>query len=354
MKFVALLIGTVCVSMLTATSACADPRPVTVTITASDPDGNPIPDMPLQCLTNAGAAFGITDVNGQLVLVLSAQQDEQQLITQLWDGAMYSTLTISERILSEKRFDELRNQYCFKHVYLTPLVAGIDQYSVLIQADPAIRIRGRLVGAQGEPIAGAIGAAYAIAYDSVGEADEGVFEFGGLRKGAAASLLAQYSTQVHFIKLSAAQTIQDLDIGDIVLVDAAADAAARVTMQNKSDLFDSTGVGIALAVSFISTDGSLVFGFPADLEGNVLRELLYVPPRLPLLPPGEYYAVPGLISSQSGMALYLSIREGRQALLDAAGVPKFTAISGQEVSLTIDARAAYEAVVQVGGDLVPE
>ena len=354
MIFVIRSLSVICVSMLIATAACADPRPITVTITASDPDGNPIPDMPLHCLTNTGAAFGITDINGHLQLVLEAREDESQLVTQLWDGAMYNTLTISERILSEERFEELRNQYCYKHVYLTPIEVGTDQYSVTMQADPAIRIRGRLVSAQGEPIAGAIGAANAIAYDSVGEGDEGVFEFGGVRKAASGLILAQYSTQVHFIEISAAQTIDDLDLGDIVLVDATADVSARVTMQNRSDLFDATGVGIALAMSFISTDGSMVFGFPADLEGNVLRELFYVLPPLPLLPPGEYYAVPGLISSQSGMALYLSIRAGRQAMLDAAGVPKFTAISGQEVSLTIDARAAYEAVVQVGGDLVSE
>jgi hypothetical protein len=354
MKFFVFLISAVCVSMLIATAACADPRPITVTITASDPDGNPIQDMPLQCLTNVGAAFGITDVNGQLVLVLSAQQDEQQLITQLWDGAMYNNLTISERLLAERRDNELRNMYSFKPVYLTSLNIGNDQYSVAIQTGPTVRISGRLVSSTGAPQVGGIGSVHYIAYDDVGEDDDGVFDFGGILKGVGTLLLAQYSTQVHIIEIAGTQVLDDLDLGDVMLVDSPADAPIRITMQNRADLFDSTGVGIALGMSFISTDGSLVIGFPADLEGNVLRELFYVPPPLPLLPPGEYYAVPGLISTQSGMALYLSIREGRQALLDAAGVPKFTAVSGQEVSLTIDARAAYEAVVQVGGDLVPE
>jgi hypothetical protein len=354
MKFVALLIGTVCVSMLTATSACADPRPITVTITASDPDGNPIPDMPLQCLTNAGAAFGITDVNGQLVLVLNAQQDEQQLITQLWDGAMYNNLTISERLLAERRDDELRNMYSFKPVYLTTLNMENDQYSVTIHAGPTVRIRGRLVSSTRAPQAGGIGSVHYIAYDDVSEDDGGVFDFGGILKGVGTLLLAQYSTQVHIIEIAGTQVLDDLDLGDVMLVDSPADAPIRITMQNRADLFDSTGGALALSTTFISSNGTLVLGFPADLQGNVLRELFYVPPPLPLLPPGEYYAVPGLISDQSGMALYLSIRAGRQAMLDAAGVPKFTAISGQEVSLTFDARAAYEAVVQVGGDLVPE
>jgi hypothetical protein len=354
MKFVGSLIGAICISLVAATSACADPRPVTVTIKASDPDGNPISDMPLQCLTLVGAAFGITGLDGQVVLTLDAEENETYLAIRLWDGRWHKDLSIDQRILAEERCEALRHQYSLKPMYNMPIESGTNQYTLAIAADHAVRIRGRLVNAEGLPIAGGIGSAHAIAFDDVEEADEGHFDFGGVRKGAATLLLAQYTNQVHLIEISATQTLVDHDLGDVVLTDAPADAPVRASLQNKADLFDSTGAAIDLYTTFISKDGNLVLGFPADLEGHLLRELLYVPPRLPLLPPGEYYAVPGLIGSQSGMALYLSIREGRQALLDAAGVPKFTAISGQEVSLTIDARAAYEAVVQVGGDLVPK
>jgi hypothetical protein len=354
MKFFVLLIGAVCVSMLTATAACADPRPITVTITASDPDGTPIPNMPLQCLTLVGAAFGITGLDGQVVLTLDANENETYLAIRLWDGRWHADLTIDQRILAEQRCEELRHMFSFKPMYTMRIESESDIYSFTLQPSSAVRVRGRLVNAQGEPVVGAIGAAHAIAFDDVEVDDNGEFDFGGVRKGAKSLILAQSSTQVHFIEITAVQTSQNLDLGDVVVMDTPADAPVRVSLQNKADLFDSTGAAIDLSVTFISTNGTFVLGFPADLEGNVLRELFYVPPRLPLLPPGEYYAIPGLISSQSGMALYLSIREGRQVLLDAAGVPKFTAISGQEVSLIIDARAAYEAVVQVGGDLVPE
>lgn len=356
MKIVMCLQSLICVSLLLAVAvpSLADIRSITVTITVTDPDGIPIADVPLQSYTKNGITFGFTNIEGQLIAVVDADEGESMFATRLWDGAWHNNLSITERILAEQRDEELRNQYSLKPKYTMPIEAGIDQYTLSIIAVPGVRIRGRLVNAQGQPIAGAIGAANTMAYDSVEEDDEGVFDFGGVRKGAATLLLAQYSTQVHFIEITAAQTLEDLDLGDVVLLDASADAPVRVTMQNQQYLLDSTGASLGLTASFISIDGSVVVGFPADLEGNVIREHFYVPTRLPLLPPGEYYAVPGLITSQSGMALYLSIREGRQAQLDAAGVPKITAISGQEVSLTFDARAAYEAVVQVGGDLVPE
>jgi hypothetical protein len=63
MKFITILIVAMSVLLLSTTAACADPQPITVTISARDPNGNPIQDMPLQCLTNIGAAFGITGVD---------------------------------------------------------------------------------------------------------------------------------------------------------------------------------------------------------------------------------------------------------------------------------------------------
>jgi len=72
------------------------------------------------------------------------------------------------------------------------------------------------------------------------------------------------------------------------------------------------------------------------------------------LPAGTYYVTPGSYGDRPFFALYESVKAGRQAQLDAAGVPKITIVAGQTADLTFDAQAAHDAIIEVGGDLVDE
>lgn len=329
-----------------------DVRPVTIIITAVDPDGEPIPEVPLQCLTLSAAAFGVTDAAGRLVHTLDVARTNDVMVVRIWDGMMHR-IPYDLRVIAERRVQELPNHFAFKAIYLVPLTPEQDEYTLQIAAERTVRIQGRLVDANGEPVsAGTIGSFGYMAGDDVEVDDEGRFEYMGTPRGRAVQLFAQQSTQVHIIELSAQQTLVDLDLGDVPVPDPVADAPVRVMLQNHEYIFDSMLRTIGAGATLVSTDGALILGFPANAEGDVVVARWHIPPQLPYLPAAEYYVVPGSVGSDSGMALLRSVRAGRQAQLDAAGVPKITAVTGEEAALTLDARAVFNAVIQVGGDLV--
>lgn len=69
---------------------------------------------------------------------------------------------------------------------------------------------------------------------------------------------------------------------------------------------------------------------------------------------GEYFVVPGSLLSISRRAAYAALLAGRAQDLEDAGVPLINLRLGQNPHVTIDANAAVEAIMQVGGDLVQE
>lgn len=343
-------------AFLSITAPCvkaAEVRPITVETLVRTADGDPLPDVPVQHVTMNGVAFGLTDANGRLMVTLDADRAETKLFSRIWDGTWHDA-PADQLALAERRYEELRTGFSFEVKYLRALDANADNYAVEIIAYPTITVSGRLVDAAGATLAGTLGSIRCVAYDNVEPEEQGVFSIRGVRRGESERLVAQRigSGQVHMIDLNPVQTSTDVALGDVVIEDTPADCSVAVSMSSHADLFDSSLMSLGGAATFISADAGYVGNFPASPDGGVLRETFYVPARRPLLPPGAYYVAPGGFGTRASMAVYLSILNGRQAALDAAGVPRITAVSGQEASLEFDARAAYDAIIQVGGDLV--
>lgn len=344
----------ICVcALLLCSCAAGQVRPLTVHVAVETDAGVPIAEAPIQLLTMDDVRFGFTEQSGQFTITLQADASESVIIARLWDGRWH-TLSGTDVVRAQNRYEVLRRAYAFRAYYKRPISAQADEYHMQIVAYPAVTATGRLVDPAGSPLVGSIGSREYRAFARVREGDGGHFQIGGLRRATSDRLFVQLnqSGQVHDVPITAADTDDDFELGDVVIGEAVCDTGVSVTLQNHVLLQDTLGSPLSAAAAFIRTDGQLLFNFPADEGGDVWRQRFKHPPDRPLLPAGEYYVAPGLVTARAGMAVYLSVLDGRNAQLDAAGVPKITVVSGQPVSLQFDARASYEAIVQVGGDLV--
>jgi hypothetical protein len=251
------------------------------------------------------------------------------------------------------RFHALRKTYSFKLYYLVPIDG--DSISFTVTPEDAVTISGRLVDGDGNPIEGVVGARGRASFDLVLESEAGVFSLGGVAKGMPAEIWFGIDTQVHSITLTAAQTAQDTNIGDVPVVDTPADGSATILMQNTEALRQPNRTLMNGALSLIAVDDAEVHDFDVKSDGRAYwtnddSEPVYTFQ----VPSGTYFVTPGTIGDQPFFALLESVRAGRQAQLILAEVPTITISAGQTTEFTFDAQAARDAIISVGGDLVAE
>lgn len=207
----------------------------------------------------------------------------------------------------------------------------------------------------GNGIASAVGVRNLHSFDLVMPSEDGAFAV-NVRKHAPAELwIAGEPTQLHSVRLTAAQTAGDIDLGNVVITEAIPNATLKLTMNNNRGLHLASKLHLGNDLAVISADGTYMFLFGVRNNGRVHwpdqnSKAVYDLP----VPAGTYYIAPGSLETRPFLALLESIRTNRHAQLDAAGVPKVTVAAGQTKSLAFDAHAAVAAIIQVGGDLAPD
>ena len=125
-------------------------------------------------------------------------------------------------------------------------------------------------------------------------------------------------------------------------------------MTNRDEFYDATDDDLGAGVSLINSDGGIVYCFPLNRLGRAATFSRSTPlGGETRVPAGAYYIAPGIVGQGLAVALLDAIRDGRQAALDAAGVPQIQAMPGQTASISFDGRAARDAIVSVASDLMP-
>ena len=146
--------------------------------------------------------------------------------------------------------------------------------------------------------------------------------------------------------ISAAQTLVNSDVGTLTVTRHPKTSRAVLKFTNYVGLVDTDMEVLSEGMTLIRTDGTILTFAALKDEGQA-----YAPVReggVPLqpidIPAGDYYVAPGLFAAGTAVRLLDRVRAGEQAVLDAAGVPKFTAVEGQTANFSFDARAAYTAI----------
>ena len=332
-----------------------DARVITVHVTVIEPDGDPINNAPIYLYTNNGIGFIRL---GETSTTLAASPTEDTVLcASLWDSK-WSNLPDAELQSIKDRYNELLGQYVFLDNYSVPLNATDTEYSITISALERIEISGRFVDAAGQPIQGVVGAV--VPYMSEFRSDHNGTFIATAAIGRTAVLQfvdpTDESNQIFVLRQAPQHTGQSRNIGDVVIESLPTDSAVNVLFAtnqaayNPSDLND-----LKENVTLIRDDGSTIFGYPTNREQTKAVEATW---RVDDLPPqiaaGTYYVVAGSVGTDAARALLRSIEDGRQTLLDAAGVPKVTAVPGQTASITINAMDSFNAALSVGADLVED
>ncbi|MDQ7013675.1 MAG: hypothetical protein Q9O74_07220 [Planctomycetota bacterium] len=322
------------------------PGIISVTIAVTDETGTPVDGLVLTAFGDAEEVVaGITNAMGVVSLSLTEPTEWQTLAVAI-GPPMIETMSRDEyRALEVRRVEVLDDTY-FIHRYEIPLLDGVAQYNLAITGSDAIRINGRVI-AEGGPIRTAVANLGALKW-SPSDKSTGHFIVGGVRRGGFARLtLAMGGGQLLFLELSDTETLQDVDVGDIVLLPLESDARLDLDVLNYEDL-DRRGRSAARYVSLIPENGSWALSLKIDESGRA-NVLARVGEDDLSIPAGTYYVSPGPVGPDPVSTRLIQLVRDGVVDLDAAGVPKLTVTAGQITTFQVDAPAAETAIMNAGG-----
>jgi hypothetical protein len=305
--------------------------------------GTPISDLRLtvnekrlgleyQCKTNAA---------GQAVATLHWPQDQVPTkawvtVTQYYEKSLESGSAID----TLNRYKTAIEQHHFEPYYEVNIPAAGGPASLSIVADDAIKVTGQLPASYPASTE-AMAFSHQCAMQLMGEFGK-PFVVRGLKKGVPALIGVSPIGQpeVKLITLTATQTAQNVDLGDVEVPDWEGTNIVRLTITDWMSLKDERPEG-SDTVSLISSDASRAFVYDFDRNGRVWRQRQH---RTEVaLPAGKYYVVPGLVGANvKAGAVFGVIRQGGTAA-DTLGVPSIQVTDGGTNEFTITAQAILTA-----------
>lgn len=330
---------------------------VHVTVLVRDEDGNAIADAPIEGYSLIGGAFGFTDEQGVATIQVRCLDEDGYIWIGLSEGQELA-LDTSVSQQAKTKFEALTAEYAFPAWNSVPISSGQASATTEYRAEPAITIEGIITHSDGSMYQGAIGSLGSMAYSPLpGQPPEGRFYLSGVPRGRTAVLtIGGLGPQAHLIDLTQQQAADDLDLGVLPLVDAECNSDLELRFMNNIGMLDEPDpAAIGHEVCMVSADGSIVLTLQLDRRygtANVFSESLDDEPGV-MVPSGEYYVTPGRFGRRTALLLVRCVRQGLIQELEDAGVPKVEIIAGERTVVTIDARAAYDAVHEAAAALGP-
>ncbi len=331
-------------------------RTITIHATVEAPAGTPRENIKLAVIGRRGGGYEKTNAQGMATLVCELPES----VTTAWVALtpVVNDALSAEVIHAEKAsYKALIQAAAFKHSYPVSLSPLTTEYSIVLAGEPAVQATGRLV----YPVPSGQDITAEIYYDthplfSVPGLTSGNFVVYGIKRGAPKTLYVTlpHTELVHVISLTAAQTQNDIVLGDVVIPDPT-ESTRKVLAEftNLAQVRTSAHRPQAanLGALFARTDGQKLYVMSL-LRGTRARSPQRPPDEMPELPPGTYFIVPGIIGlNDEPRKLHELLLSGRLAEVEAAylaqGVPKLVIPDdGQTstISITIDAPKALAAV----------
>jgi len=333
---------------------------ISVTVLVHDDAGTPLADIPIEAYSMLGSAFGFSDEQGLVTLQIRYPDD---VLGHIWvtlsNGKDNVVVEPDIREAAELKFNELIGVYSFDNEVGVPIDPAIPTAFVEYVAKAPITLSGRLQNMDGTPYSGGIGSLRDRASSVVvGEAgQDGSFSLLGIEKDSDVFLLVHgLGVEAHLLEIPASSTAADYDMGVVVLDESERDAELVLSLTNNFGLMDFPEPAmIGTDVTLVSITGEIYLGLQIDdilKTANIVSEYLDDEPGI-MIPAGEYYVSPGTIGYPTSLNLIDCVKQGLQAELDAAGVPKITVVAGETTEVTIDALAAYNAVYWASTHLTP-
>jgi hypothetical protein len=221
----------------------------------------------------------------------------------------------------------------------------MDTYTVTFTVPPAIVVRGRGVDSKQQILRTSVSRAGAINelwHRTVG----GNFEIGGVPKSTDSWFFVARvaSPMSKTIRLTTLQTAADVDLGNVVLPAAAGNTPVSLTCTGLDTVLEDDGLQRTY-ITLVGADASHVYSCAIGEAGLAQSE---ESGDQPLLPAGRYYVVPGLFcTSRSVHRLLDLLHAGKQASVDALGVPVIDAIPNQAITATVNVADAQDRIAGI-------
>jgi hypothetical protein len=325
---------------------------VQLTVTVKTPTDEPIENAPVEIGSSIQSKFALTNALGQAAFTVDKNTDEETLVYRLSDGLYSSMVPPAQKDLATSQYHAIVTTYAVKSCYIAEL-QGAGPYAVDLTTEEAVKVTGRIVDGSGQPKTGAVAVRSSTAYDVVFPNESGQFTLEGVVKGEDDELwIAGDRNRMQYVTMTATQLQSDYAIGDIVVMDVTYDAHVNMQMTNTLAMRSLSKISMRYDVTLVSASDSSLFVYGVDRAGVAYTSDANGDKTTTLpIPSGTYYIVPSGFGHQPSWALLESVRAGRHAQLQAAGVPSITVAAGATESLAFDATAAYDAVMSVGADL---
>jgi hypothetical protein len=341
------LLFALALQMLCSTSYAEDIRSC-VKIEVRGPQGEPLADVPVQCVWAHGFPMTFTDQQGVAEFSILRERRQERIGWVLSDGFL-APLAAEKIQHASERYVQLLTQFAFPPFQVGTIPADAVNATFTLVADDAVTVQGVVMTPGGAPL---VGAAVMVAKThSLTKADlQGAFKCRGVPKARDAILQVMgKGSRAWAVPLGSRQLATNADLGEIVLDTEAEGAHARLKWPGHRPMTSADMDSVGGEVSLIRTDGEVIHVFEIDERsgavgtgGTNIGENQVVP-----LSPGCYYVAPGMIGSTPSLKLLDLIRGGRLVDLNKASVPKFTAVEGETVEFSFDLAAALAAIESI-------
>jgi hypothetical protein len=276
---------------------------------------------------------------------------------------MYVTLapsvrgvSIEEHNVQVQKFFDVTSASAFSLLHKVTLLEGQATYSVTIAGAPKVSVRGKIVNLDAGIDPTDVGVHHANALSQTKLNQTGNFQIGAIRKDAATELYVYLTgdTRVVVLPISSAQAGSDIDLGEISIGSRQPGRRVDISVSDVELVRGSVEKPYtrAAGLTLVSQDGASVHCLRLHADGHVS-----VPGNDaaddPRLPPGTYYACPGILDGHGEPKRLLDLlrqQPSRIADLDAASVPKLTIPSDgvtTPVTFQMNAPQAENAVSSV-------
>lgn len=344
-SFLVCLLGLFSSGPLSLAASVSDPPPprhveVQVTITTN---GAAFPAGTYVSMSAAGHVFDApTDQNGHATIVGDFPGDVILITVGIPTILHWGTPAEADvKNAAAKAADET---FSLPPPKFVTLVSGQQQYQVAFTIPEGVRVRGRAVNAQGQPVAAHAHREGISNLRKKLEENQGKFEVFGVPKGSESFVFLGYNAiQTHIIWLTASQTQNPLDLGDVTVPAVTLDSTVTISVTGRDTVRDDLGFQKKY-ITLIRDDGRACYVFKVDDNGNATH-LVHILSGPLMVQAGRYYIVPGdQNTSDSSLRALRLIRAGQGALLDAVNVPVIVPVANQTTSASINLTTVQQAI----------
>jgi len=336
---VALVLGLMCILV---SPALAVDREVSVTVAVRNASGEALASVPLAMSIDGKAASSVGRTDGQGVLQRSVSVPEGQHSLIVVVMHPFADLPDAQSEPAVVEFRTLSSLYSRDRWVVQELGAEATTTTVNVVLKPAAKAQYSLVLPPGLSHVAAWHPGAALLWKPA-TTNAGELLVGGLPLNTSTTVFfsAKGTDRVvaKDITLPATYSGQPVAGGEVSWPLLGAEVPVAISITNGKAV--PPALCSQYALSAVSIDGETLYSFTANPATGKVTSALTSSPETKLKP-GTYYLTPGGFRSGSADLLYKAVRLGKQAELDAAGVPK----------LVVPASPPSPLVVEVDGPAV--